>query len=54
MTARKLPTLMHDPQYRCGVAWQNNCYNQPVYPSFYYASDMDFTRVMPWLPVTDK
>lgn len=43
----KLPTLMHDPQYRCGVAWQNNCYNQPVYPSFYYASDMDFSRVLP-------
>ena len=43
----KLFTLMHDPQYRCGIAWQNNCYNQPVYPSFYYASDMDFTRVLP-------
>ena len=53
VTAHKLPTLMHDPQYRCGIAWQNNCYNQPVYPSFYYASDMDFRRVMPWLPAAE-
>ncbi len=44
-THHKLHTLLHDPQYRCGVAWQNNCYNQPVYPSFYYAHDMDFSRV---------
>lgn len=43
----KLFTLMHDPQYRCGIAWQNNCYNQPVYPSFYYASDMTFENVLP-------
>lgn len=43
----KLFTLMQDPQYRCGVAWQNNCYNQPVYPSFYYAHDMRFKDVLP-------
>ncbi len=43
----KLFTFMQDPQYRCGVAWQNNCYNQPVYPSFYYAGDMDFKYVLP-------
>jgi len=43
----KLFTLMQDPQYRCGVAWQNNCYNQPVYPSFYYASDMRFKDILP-------
>jgi len=53
LTCHKLPTLMHDPQYRCGIAWQNNCYNQPVYPSFYYASDMDFRQVYPWLPVKE-
>ncbi|MCM1182979.1 MAG: rhamnogalacturonan lyase [Roseburia sp.] len=45
ITAHKLFTLMHDAQYRCGVAWQNNCYNQPGYTSFYYASDMDFKEV---------
>lgn len=54
LTRHKLPTLLHDPQYRCGVAWQNNCYNQPVYPSFYYAPDMDFRQVYPWLPTSNK
>lgn len=49
LTPHKLPTFLHDPQYRCGIAWQNNCYNQPVYPSFYYAADMDFRQVYPWL-----
>lgn len=49
LTTHKLFTLMHDVQYRCGVAWQNNCYNQPGYTSFYYASDMDFRYVLPWL-----
>jgi rhamnogalacturonan endolyase len=30
-----LTTLMHDPQYRVSVAWQNTSYNQPPHPSFY-------------------
>lgn len=46
ITEHKLFTMLHDTQYRCGVAWQNNCYNQPVYPSFYYGSDMDFGDVL--------
>ncbi|MDR7333812.1 rhamnogalacturonan lyase [Roseateles asaccharophilus] len=33
-TERRLPTLMHDAQYRVAVAWQNTAYNQPPYPSF--------------------
>lgn len=49
ITGHKLFTLMHDSQYRCGVAWQNNCYNQPCYTRFYYASDMDFDRVLPYM-----
>lgn len=49
ITPHKLFTLLHDAQYRVGVAWQNNCYNQPCYPSFYYASDMDFSQVLPAL-----
>jgi hypothetical protein len=49
ITHHKLFTLLHDIQYRVGVAWQNNCYNQPCYPKFYYASDMDFADVLPWL-----
>lgn len=47
ITEHKLFTLLHDTQYRCGVAWQNNCYNQPGYTSFYYGSDMDFKDVLP-------
>lgn len=49
VTDHKLFTLMQDAQYRCGVAWQNNCYNQPCYPRFYYASDMEFDRVLPYM-----
>ncbi len=47
ITEHKLFTLLHDTMYRCGVAWQNNCYNQPGYTSFYYADDMDFQYVLP-------
>lgn len=49
VTSHKLFTLMHDAQYRCGVAWQNNCYNQPGYTKFYYASDMEWKYVLPRL-----
>jgi rhamnogalacturonan endolyase len=33
-TDTRLFTLMHDPQYRVAVAWQNVGYNQPPHPSF--------------------
>jgi len=33
--AFRLPTLMHDRQYRLSVAWQNVGYNQPPHPSFW-------------------
>ncbi|MCP5517829.1 MAG: rhamnogalacturonan lyase [Verrucomicrobiales bacterium] len=39
-TDRRLRTLMHDPQYRLSVAWQNVAYNQPPHPSFYLGHDM--------------
>ncbi|GAB4005667.1 hypothetical protein GCM10029992_54220 [Glycomyces albus] len=45
VTDHKLYTLMHDPQYRVGVANQQTAYNQPQYTSFYMASDMDFADV---------
>jgi len=45
VTTHKLPTLMHDVQYRAEVARQNTTYNQPSYTSFYFASDMDFANV---------
>lgn len=34
-TKHRLVTLMHNPQYRLAVAWQNVIYNQPPHPSFY-------------------
>lgn len=34
-TEHRLPTLMHDPQYRLSVAWQNVGYNQPPHPGFF-------------------
>jgi rhamnogalacturonan endolyase len=33
-------TLMHDPQYRCAIAWQNTGYNQPPHPGFNIGPDM--------------
>ncbi|HWG47876.1 MAG TPA: rhamnogalacturonan lyase [Gemmataceae bacterium] len=39
-TKHRLYTLMHDPQYRLSVAWQNVGYNQPTQPGFYLGHDM--------------
>jgi rhamnogalacturonan endolyase len=39
-TDRRIYTLMHDPIYRLGVAWQNVSYNQPAHPGFYLGHDM--------------
>ncbi|MBB3223505.1 rhamnogalacturonan lyase [Pseudoduganella umbonata] len=39
-TTHKLTTLMHDPQYRAAIAWQNTAYNQPPWPSYYIGEGM--------------
>ncbi|HUD90753.1 MAG TPA: rhamnogalacturonan lyase [Sphingobium sp.] len=39
-TAIRLPTLMHDPVYRLGIAWQNSAYNQPPHLSFAIPDDV--------------
>ena len=39
-TEHRLRTLMHDPQYRLGVAWQNVGYNQPPHPGFFLGHGM--------------
>ena len=39
-TDRRLPTLLHDPQYRLGLVWQNVVYNKPCYPSYYLGDGM--------------
>ncbi|SEG48557.1 hypothetical protein SAMN02910276_03147 [Butyrivibrio sp. Su6] len=45
ITRHKLYTPMDDAMYRVSIAWQNNCYNQTGYTSYYFASDMDFSKV---------
>ncbi|WP_276482905.1 T9SS type A sorting domain-containing protein [Paraflavitalea pollutisoli] len=40
-TQHRIYTLMHDPQYRVAIAWQNAAYNQPPHPGFYLGTDMD-------------
>jgi len=39
-TKYRFYTLMHDPQYRLAIAWQNVAYNQPPHPSFYLGEGM--------------
>jgi len=39
-TDKRIHTLMHDPQYRTAVAWQNSSYNQPPHPSFFLGYGM--------------
>ena len=36
----RMYTLMHDPQYRLAIAWQNVAYNQPPHPSFFLGEGM--------------
>lgn len=40
-TDKKFYTLMHDPQYRLSIAWQNVAYNQPPHTSFYFGEGMN-------------
>ena len=40
ITDQRIPTLMHDPQYRTAVAQQNSGYNQPPHPSFFIGNNM--------------
>lgn len=41
LTDYRIRTLMHDPIYRLGVAWQNVGYNQPPHPGFYLGVGME-------------
>lgn len=40
LTDKRIYTLMHDPVYRLGIAWQNVAYNQPPHTSFYLGNGM--------------
>ena len=39
-TGHRIHTLMHDPQYRLSIAWQNVVYNKPPHPGFYLGDGM--------------
>ena len=39
-TRYRFTTLMHDPVYRLGIAWQNVAYNQPPHVSYYLGDGM--------------
>lgn len=39
-TTHRMYTLMHDPQYRLSIAWQNVGYNQPPHTGFYMGHGM--------------
>lgn len=39
-TTHRIYTLMHDPQYRLSITWQNVAYNQPPHTGFYLGDDM--------------
>lgn len=44
-TQHRIYTLMHDPVYRLGIAWQNVAYNQPPHLGFYIGDGVDS---IPW------
>jgi len=39
-TEHRIYTLMHDPQYRLAIAWQNVVYNKPPHPGFFLGAGM--------------
>ncbi|SBT47953.1 rhamnogalacturonan lyase family protein [Micromonospora narathiwatensis] len=39
-TSLRIHTLMHDPQYRVSIAWQNTAYNQPPHTGFFLGDGM--------------
>lgn len=41
VTSRRIYTLMHDPVYRLGIAWQNTAYNQPPHTGFFLGNGMN-------------
>jgi hypothetical protein len=52
-TEHRFYTLMHDPQYRVAIAWQNSAYNQPPHPGFYLGNEMNAAPVPNMEYVTD-
>ncbi|MGJ9383491.1 fibronectin type III domain-containing protein [Salipaludibacillus sp. CF4.18] len=53
VTEERIFTLMHDPTYRLGVAWQNVAYNQPPHTGFFLGHGME-TPSMPAITTGDE
>jgi rhamnogalacturonan endolyase len=51
-TQYRFYTLMHNPEYRMAVAWQNVAYNQPPHVDYYLGTGMSFPPPKPGI-VTD-
>jgi rhamnogalacturonan endolyase len=52
-TNYRIYTLMHDPVYRLGVAWQNVAYNQPPHTGFYLGGGMTVPPANPNIYLTN-
>jgi rhamnogalacturonan endolyase len=52
-TQKRFYTLMHNPQYRLSIAWQNVAYNQPPHVSYYMGEGME-TPPMPNIVIVNK
>ena len=53
-TGYRIPTLMHDIQYRMHIAYQNTCYNQPPHLSYYLGYDTETVPVPQMYTVGDN
>jgi rhamnogalacturonan endolyase len=53
-TKLKLYTLMHNPQYRLSIAWQNVAYNQPPHLSYFLGNGMQIPPMPNILVVKPK
>jgi hypothetical protein len=47
LASHRIPSLLHDSQYRLAMAWQCNMYNQPPHPSIYIGAGMTLPVPMP-------
>ncbi len=52
-TSYRIYTLMHNPQYRVSVAWQNVAYNQPPQVNYFLGEGMVYPPAQPNIVVVD-
>ena len=52
ITDFRMPTLMHEPQYRIAISWQNNSYNQPPHTAIYLGSETE--EAVPYPIINNK